>query len=121
MEYPRFVILKHTCQGRPTHWDLMLEAGSVLHTWRLDAPPAESEEYTAITRIQDHEVRFLDYQGPVNEGKGMVEPADSGFYRVLGSDESGSQLLEFNGKMLNCRCRLEHISKDQWLMTRLAD
>src|SRR5205807_395991 len=34
---PRFVILEH--DHPELHWDLMLEAGPVLRTWRLAAPP----------------------------------------------------------------------------------
>lgn len=122
MEYPRFVILKHTREGRALHWDLMLEVGQVLHTWRLDVHPSDiADEHIAITRIFDHPLRFLDYQGPVNEGKGRVEVADSGFYRPLGSDSAGVQLLEFSGRILKDRFTLEHVARDQWLMTRLPD
>lgn len=120
MEYPRFVILKHTRQGHLPHWDMMLETGKALHTWRLDAHPSDiDDQYIAIERIEDHELRFLDYTGPVNDGKGMVELADSGFFRVLGSDPSGAQTLEFNGRRLKERFKLAHIARDQWQMTRL--
>jgi hypothetical protein len=122
MEYPRFVILKHTREGHLPHWDLMLEAGKTLHTWRLDVHPSHiDDEHLAIERIADHELRFLDYTGLVNDGKGMVELADLGFFRILGSDATGAQTLEFNGRILKERFRLEHIARDQWQMTRLAD
>jgi hypothetical protein len=122
MEYPRFVILKHSRDGRPLHWDLMLEAGSVLHTWRLDVHPSDiDDDHLAVTRIFDHPPKFLDYQGPVNDGKGLVEVADSGFFRNLGSSPAGVQTIEFNGKILKDRFTMEHISGDQWLMTRLPD
>ena len=122
MEYPRFVILKHSREGRALHWDLMLEAGDVLHTWRLDVHPADIEdEHLAITRIFDHPLKFLDYQGSVNDGKGMVELADSGFFRILGSSPTGAQTIEFSGRILKNRFVLEHVARDQWLMTRLPD
>jgi hypothetical protein len=122
MEYPRFVILKHSRDGRALHWDLMLEAGEVLHTWRLDVHPSDiDDDHLAITRIFDHPSRFLDYQGPVNEGKGMVELADSGFFRLLGSNAVGTQTIEFNGRILKERFTLEHVARDQWLLTRLPE
>jgi hypothetical protein len=120
MEYPRFVILKHSREGRALHWDLMLETGNMLHTWRLDVHPSHiDDEHLAITRIQDHELRFLEYRGPVNEGTGQVEGADSGFFRILGSAATGAQTIEFNGKILKDRFRLEHVARDQWQLTRL--
>jgi hypothetical protein len=120
MEYPRFVILKHSREGRALHWDLMLETGNMLHTWRLDVHPSHiDDEHLAITRIQDHELRFLEYRGPVNEGTGQVEGADSGYFRILGSDATGAQTIEFNGKILKDRFRLEHVARDQWQLTRL--
>jgi hypothetical protein len=122
MEYPRFVILKHTREGRTLHWDLMLETGTVLHTWRLDVHPSDiADEHLAIERIADHPIRFLEYRGAVNEGKGMVEGADSGFFRILGSDSTGAQTIEFNGKILRGRFRLEHVAREQWQLTRLDD
>ena len=122
MEYPRFVILKHSREGRAQHWDLMLEAGDVLHTWRMDVHPSDiDDERLAITRIFDHPLKFLDYEGAVNEGKGAVELADSGYFRILGSDEMGVQTIEFNGRILNGRFTLEHVARDQWLLTRLPD
>ena len=39
---PRYVILRHEMPAdspRPAHWDLMLETGTVLATWALDALP----------------------------------------------------------------------------------
>ena len=49
---PRFVIQKHTA---PTgdHYDLMLEAGDALATWRIDCPPGDlaEGESTAEERV----------------------------------------------------------------------
>ncbi|HSV26559.1 MAG TPA: DNA polymerase ligase N-terminal domain-containing protein [Sedimentisphaerales bacterium] len=122
MEYPQFVILKHMRKDRALHWDLMLEADKVLHTWRLDVHPSDiDDERLAITRISDHPLKFLDYEGAVNEGKGTVEIADSGFFRMLGSSATGVQTIEFNGRILKGRFTLEHIARDQWLLTCLPE
>ena len=79
----RFVILAHDAPDG-LHWDLMLEAGEVLETYRVNTPP---EEWPArpveAERIFDHSPRFLEYEGVVNKGKGDVKIADSGRYEIL--------------------------------------
>ena len=60
---PRFVILEH---DHPVlHWDLMLEAGDVLQTWRLANPPTPGCAIDA-TALPDHRLTYLDYEGPVS-------------------------------------------------------
>ena len=72
---PRFVILEH---DHPVlHWDFMLEAGDVLRTWRLSAPPIRGA-IVAAERIGDHRRLYLDYEGPVSDGRGNVVRWDAG-------------------------------------------
>jgi hypothetical protein len=74
---PRFVVLEH---DRPyLHWDLMLEAGDALLTWRLASPP-QGEETIAATFLAEHRRMYLDYEGPVSKGRGMVTRWDSGTF-----------------------------------------
>lgn len=80
---PKFVILEHERKGEETHWDLMLEVGDALKTFRLDSPPESiTERVAAATPIFDHERRFLTYEGPVNQGKGSVRRVDVGRYET---------------------------------------
>lgn len=73
---PRFVILEH---DHPSlHWDLMLETGAVLWTWRLAAPPRQAGERIAAERIGDHRKAYLEYEGPVSGGRGTVRRWDAG-------------------------------------------
>ncbi len=96
----RFVIQRHERQGEPVHWDLMLESGRALETYRVGVPPEElSKGPVEMVRILDHPLKFLSYQGSVNKGKGSVEIADSGVYRILARDEE-QQMLEFAGDIL---------------------
>jgi hypothetical protein len=77
---PRFVLLEH---DHPTlHWDLMLEAGAVLQTWRLAAPPA-AEGPVAVERSFDHRLVYLDYEGPISGGRGRVVRWDAGTFAWL--------------------------------------
>ena len=74
---PRFVILEHDHPTR--HWDLMLEAGPVLRTWRLSRPPEPSRPVEAIPSF-DHRLAYLDYEGPVSGNRGTVRRWDAGTF-----------------------------------------
>ena len=79
----RFVVLKHSRQGCETHYDLMIEMGKgsdKLATYSLPITPRElmASGSTEGKRIFDHDRRFLDYEGTVNNGRGDVEKLDQG-------------------------------------------
>jgi len=65
------------------------------------------------TRIHDHPVRFLSYQGSVNKGLGSVRIVDSGTYRLL-EDGMESFRLDFEGEILRGQFRLAHIEGNEW-------
>ncbi|QDU90305.1 ATP-dependent DNA ligase [Pirellulimonas nuda] len=76
----RYVLLRHNCppdyRDGP-HWDLMLERDGVLVTWSLLELPAP-EEAVAATRLADHRVAYLDYEGPVSGDRGEVSRVAQG-------------------------------------------
>lgn len=73
----QFVVQQHrTPDG--VHWDLMLEYAGKLWTWRLAIHPAEIQQTVAAERIADHPIRFLNYEGPVQNGMGRVVIVDKG-------------------------------------------
>jgi len=110
----KFVIQKHTRQGRPVHWDLMFEAEKGLETYRVGLPPEKlAAEVVTIERIFDHTERFLTYEGPVNQGLGDIRICDSGTYQVMSSDEN-ARVLELQGRILTGRFTLRHIQADSW-------
>jgi hypothetical protein len=82
---PRFVILEH--DHPQLHWDLMLEDGAALRTWRLLAPLQQGETFTAL-RSLDHRLLYLDYEGPISGGRGQVSRRDRGdfIWRVQAAD-----------------------------------
>ncbi len=74
---PRFAILFHDYPS--PHWDLFLEAGPVLRSWRLPTAlepgipvPAEA--------TGDHRLAYLEYEGPVSGGRGSVTRVDAGSF-----------------------------------------
>lgn len=91
----RFVILSH---DHPfPHWDLMLEHGDALRTWRLDGVPRPGALLGAEP-LPDHRKTYLDYEGPVGGGRGAVAQVDAGNYCILKSDESGLVVRLDNGR-----------------------
>ncbi|MCL5279060.1 MAG: hypothetical protein M1376_04040 [Planctomycetes bacterium] len=83
----RFVVQEHTTPDG-VHWDLMLEKGEVLATFRLEQPPeAASVGTVRATKIFDHPVKFLTYEGPVQKGTGKVRIVDRGTCDVLAEGE----------------------------------
>src|ERR1700730_7618701 len=75
---PRFVILQH--DHPELHWDLMLQAGETLRTWRLAKAPELPGEAIVASAIGDHRPMYLDYEGPVSGGRGQVIRWDQGTY-----------------------------------------
>lgn len=100
---PRYVILTH--DHPELHWDLMLEDGDSLLTWRLEDRLAEMQPIIAIP-LPNHRLRYLDYEGPVSQNRGQVSQWDSGVFdwmlktaeklqiRVQGNRFSGTLILK---------------------------
>jgi DNA polymerase Ligase (LigD) len=99
---PRFVILEH---DHPfLHWDLMLEIGSALRTWRLAALPSASAP-VAAELLGDHRLLYLDYEGPVSRDRGAVRRWDAGNYDAL-IDVGGSTCFRLQGLRLKGHCSI---------------
>ncbi|MCI0457365.1 MAG: hypothetical protein L0Z62_10385 [Gemmataceae bacterium] len=97
---PRFVILEHDHPER--HWDLLLEAGEVLRTWRLMEAPRVGSAVRAEPSF-DHRTLYLDYEGPISGGRGTVVAWDRGTF------EAESGLLEPGRTLLTVRLQGERL------------
>jgi hypothetical protein len=109
---PRFVVLEH---DHPfLHWDLMLECGATLRTWRLMRPPDSGGSIEA-ERLDDHRVAYLDYEGPVSKGRGCVSRWDHGRYEPVCNDGKRIE-VELSGEKLRGRAVLQRDSaiSTQW-------
>jgi hypothetical protein len=93
---PRFVLLSHDFPKQ--HWDLMLEAGSSLRTWRLPAMLSLGCDLP-IEALPDHRLAYLDYEGPVSGGRGMVSRCDAGRFEWL-ADAPDRVVVRLRGKDL---------------------
>ena len=113
----KFVIQEHSSDSG-VHWDLMLETGDILQTYRLDKLPSNTScnKINAV-KIFDHPLRFLTYQGPVNKGRGQVTISYAGTYQVTNQD-CGLIELQLFGRTLNGTFTLTKISNDQWQFTK---
>ena len=116
---PKYVIQKHEKQDEPVHWDLMLEEGDVLKTFRIDRPPQDLLQHPAqATPIFDHDKRFLTYEGPVNKGLGSVQIQDQGTYQILTQTDQEWQ-LELAGNILKGKFTLTQEDSNYWIIRKI--
>jgi hypothetical protein len=114
---PRFALLEH---DHPfLHWDLMLERGGVLWTWRLPALP-EPRQPLAAERIGEHRLLYLDYEGPVSGNRGTVRRIDGGELTWL---EVGEERLAVRvvGRLYRGRLEGSLQPGGAWLMVYLPE
>ena len=115
---PQFVVQEHrTPDG--VHWDLMLQRNEILWTWRVNRPAAEvGNTPLPLEKIADHPLRFLTYEGPVQNQTGNVHITDRGLFEVI---EQTPTLLTvfFDGLHLKGRFILSKIDNEQqWTLSR---
>ncbi len=109
----KFVIQKHTKIDQ-VHWDLMLQVGNILRTFRLQLPPKKitNQPCTAV-KIFDHHLKFLTYEGAVNEGTGKVKIEDKGTYQLISKEQNIWRIL-LDGQILSGKFTLTFIEGDNW-------
>lgn len=119
-ESPQFVVQFHSGHG-PTHYDLMLEHGGALATWRLDASPAglAAGESMPARKLADHRKHYLTYQGPVSGGRGEVRILDRGRYELAGQTDDLWEVA-LHGGALKGRYELRRLGGGDWVLQRLA-
>jgi hypothetical protein len=70
---------------RGSHWDLMLDTGSVLRTWALDQFPTPGQA-VAARPLPDHRRHYLTYEGPLTPDdrgdRGRVTRVAAGSYQL---------------------------------------
>jgi len=113
----RFVIQLHTIAGG-RHYDLMLEAGAALATWRLERLPEAlgDGESLPAEALPDHRPAYLTYEGPISSGRGTVQIADAGAFRSIDRDENRWS-FELQGRLVRGRFSLRRLEGDRWLLS----
>ncbi len=93
-------MLLHT-QPEGDHFDLMIEDGPTLATWKIDVPPeTASVEGIPCERIADHRRRYLEYEGPISGDRGHVVRHGEGTCEVL-RQGGRAWRVAFDGKLMN--------------------
>lgn len=111
----RYVVLFHR-HPQGDHYDLMIEDGDVLATWKVPRPPEHCREgELSCTRINDHRRMYLDYEGPVSGNRGDVTRHDSGCCRVELSGDAEWRVA-FSGGQLDGQIRITRIdpARNEW-------
>jgi hypothetical protein len=107
----RFCIAHHTGSSEGDHFDLMLEFGETLRTWRLSGTHFEAQQ--TARQIREHRKKYLEYEGEVSGGRGNVKIWDKGTYAV---DLWGDKVIQISllGTTLQIRLRLELHKGEEW-------
>lgn len=92
-----FVVLRHE-QRDGIHYDVMIQQGNALATWKCAAPPEQAGPM-ACERIGDHRLAYLTYEGPISGDRGRVTRHDSGMCDVI-TWEAGRVEVVFRGSRL---------------------
>jgi hypothetical protein len=116
----QFVIQKHlTPVGG--HWDLMLQIEDTLWTWRLHHSPEHIQDTPiAAEKIADHPLRFLTYEGPVQNDTASVKIVDKGNFRIPKQTENQIE-FETDGKILSGQFQLHLEQDDIWSLLRIRE
>jgi hypothetical protein len=107
---PRFVILDHDHPTR--HWDLMLEVGTYLRTWRLPQLPQPGQPFN-MEQSFDHRLIYLEYEGQVSDNRGTVRRWDEGTYQVVQEGEK-CLIIQLTGKRLQGQLKLQQVDQAHW-------
>ena len=93
----RFAVLEHRRDG--VHWDFLVEDGPTLRTWAIDAPIVAGVDLPARA-LPAHRLVYLDYEGEISAGRGIVHRWDEGACTVhewtedrVGLEVRGVQLV----------------------------
>jgi hypothetical protein len=90
----RFVVHHHTGHpGEKDHYDLMIDAGDALATWRISTESMGrllAGGMVGAAKIANHRREYLSYEGPVSCDRGMVKIMDAG--ECVPAGDSGETL-----------------------------
>ncbi len=106
---PRFVVLRHEKESS-AHFDFMLENEGILVTFSFPEFPAPG---APCEKICDHRIEYLDLEGDIGEGKGVVARVESGSFDLI-SLSPDAVFAFLRGERLRGNVRLTHESGDTW-------
>jgi hypothetical protein len=89
----RFVVLRHEDIPDP-HFDLMFESTETGRLVSFRSPEWPVLQRVTLAKLADHRAHYLEYEGPISEGRGTVKRLISGFYSsyVINKEKTGLRL-----------------------------
>lgn len=96
-EMRRFAILEHRWEG--VHWDFLVEDGPALRTWAIDSPIVEDADLPARA-LPAHRRVYLEYEGEISGGRGVVRRWDEGTCEVVEWGEGRVRLAVRGGQLV---------------------
>ncbi len=101
-----FVVLIHDELGGGRHFDVMIEQGESLATWRCPiAPERASAQTLTLERLPNHRRHYLTYEGPISGNRGSVARHDAGTCMVTQHDKREWE-IDWKGRRLSGRSLL---------------
>ena len=105
---PRFTISHHTGSKEGDHYDLFLEDGDKLRTWRIQDPNFDTEQ-DAI-EIDPHRKDYLDFEGEISGNRGRVRIVETGEYTAEGWS-TDLVVVELRGRRDSVNVRMERMAE----------
>ncbi|MCL2303722.1 MAG: hypothetical protein FWC43_00095 [Planctomycetaceae bacterium] len=93
----RFVLLRHNTTENQFHWDFLFEETDACKTFSVPQEFAEEALKTGTlqctaTRLADHRLAYLDYEGKISGDRGFVWRLDSGTWQTI------AETIHFTGR-----------------------
>ena len=108
----RYAILEHRWDG--VHWDFLVEDGESLRSWAISQPIRENVDLPARS-LPAHRRVYLDYEGDISGGRGVVARWDDGECDVVEWREDRIRLA-VRGRQLVGEVELRRVEGDDDLL-----
>ena len=113
----KFVVHHHTSRpGEADHYDLMIDEGGALATWRISQEGMArllAGDTAGATKIADHRREYLSYEGPVSCDRGMVRIMDSGECETAELSDT-ERRYRLKGTTLRGEMAISLLHRDRW-------
>jgi hypothetical protein len=108
-------VVQHHITVNP-HFDLMIDNGESLDTWQVhegDMDRLISGKTITAESIEPHRRDYLEYEGPVSQGRGRVEIYDTGEYSDIIREKTHLSLL-LKGERLRGKMEIRETAGKSW-------
>lgn len=114
-----FVVLRHE-QRDGVHFDVMIQHGDALATWKCAAPPEQGGPL-ACERIGDHRLAYLTYEGPISGDRGSVTRHDAGTCDVIAWEAARVEVVFRGTRLVGTVVFTRRAAGDQsWTLERVG-